>query len=123
MALQQITGQINRIINSAKVGSETVIQLALAPIFERSLELCPEDTGELRNSAELTTVRTGDKVRGEISYGNAFAWYAAIVHEVMWFHHDPPTQAKYLQQAMEEGVDDLPQRLQALYRELLGMSR
>lgn len=120
--MARISGQISRLISRLRDKSPVIVEAALLPIYLKSLYYCPVDTGELRDSAELDVQKYGgDKVRGEIRYGNAFAWYAALVHEITWVYHESPTQAKYLQTAMEEGLPQLRVDVEKLVREVTGL--
>jgi hypothetical protein len=83
-----------------------VLRNALQPVFDKSQEYVPVRTGDLKDSGVITVTSSHDRTEGEITYGNAQAWYAALVHEYVWLNHAPPTRAKYLQSAMEEELDN-----------------
>jgi len=91
-ALDQIKGQ-------TKAG---LLEAGLL-VQRRSQELVPVDTGHLKGSAyiEPTDLPNGPVV--EVGYG---AEYATHVHERLELHH-PQGQAKYLETAIKESVDDI----------------
>lgn len=122
--MARVERQISKIIDSVEGLTPTILVTAMIPIYEQALAWCPEDTGELRESARLDVdeaIRGGGRLRASISYGNAQAWYAPLVHERTWIHHDPPTRAKWLQEAMEQGVGDLKASLPELVRQAAGL--
>src|SRR6266567_2648395 len=106
------------LIEGAKAG----LKVAGEEIMALSQELCPIDTGTLRASARVSdpVARStlGTFVAADpyvtLSYGNGFevnpktgriaAAYAVPVHERIEVRHDPPTQAKFLEDAMMEYV-------------------
>jgi len=87
----------------------------MKPTFEKSKVYCPHDTGALRDSAYLELRGQFDVGSGsaseasvEIGYGkHGNPPYALIVHEMVQYHHAPPTRAKFLQSAIEEDMDKI----------------
>ncbi len=80
-------------------------------IMERSLELTPIDTGDLRKSSFIEVDTTSDPLRATLILGYDKALelrnqYAIIVHEDLNARHEAPTQAKFLQQAVQEKADE-----------------
>jgi hypothetical protein len=96
------------------------VQNALMPVFEKSQEYVPKRTGTLAASGVLEVEGETGNVEGSITYGDADAWYASIVHEFVWLNHIPPTRAKYLQSAMEEELDSFLVSLAVDYATALG---
>lgn len=85
-----------------------VLYNAFEPAFKDSLELVPRDTQALANSGYLETRRFRNKVVLEIGYakgGNPH--YGAFVHENLEVYHAEPTQAKFLQQPLEQRSDQI----------------
>ena len=63
----------------------------------------PIDTGDLRNSSKVEMIeRAPPRAVMEITFGDADTPYAALVHERLDLRHASPTQAKYLQRAVDE---------------------
>ncbi len=80
-------------------------------IMERSLELTPVDTGDLRKSAFIEVDTTSDPFRTTLLLGydknlELRNQYAIIVHEDLQARHKEPTQAKFLQTAAQEKADE-----------------
>jgi hypothetical protein len=98
-----------------------ILENALIPVFDKSQEYVPVKTGLLKESGVLEVSDEGGQPQAEIIYGNAEAWYAALVHEYVWLNHEPPTRAKYLQSAMEEELDSVMSSLLVDYTTALGM--
>ena len=47
----------------------------------------------------------------DIFYGGPAAPYALYVHEIIGNYHNPPTQAKYLEQPLMESMNGLQERI------------
>ena len=86
-------------------------------IFAKSQVLVPVDTGVLRGSGGVSAPQgTGAGIYVDIFYGGPAAPYALFVHEILYYTHKPPTQAKYLEQPFMEA---LPQVQQNISRRIL----
>lgn len=94
------------LIASLESATPSILYNALIPVFNRSQVYVPKKTGTLMGTGHLE-VGTNEqgKPMATITYGDATAHYAAIVHEFTWLNHEPPTRAKYLQSAAEEELD------------------
>lgn len=70
-------------------------------VFQRSQILVPVDTKALKESGVIEEVGGpgGDK-QYEIGYGGLTAPYALWVHEDLTKYHEPPTQARFVSQAV-----------------------
>lgn len=86
---------------------------ALQPTLDLSNHYCPIDTGELRRSGYIDARRNRRMgVSAELGYGlGGMAPYAVFVHENPFFYHEPPTQYKFLQRAMDEDESHLLGRI------------
>lgn len=94
---------------------------ALEPTFEKSQELCPKDTNELVDSSYLEARSFRGGVRVEMGYGkNGKAPYGVYVHEMLEYAHEEPTQAKFLEQPVDEDYFDIIQRVTDRVRVRLG---
>lgn len=93
-----------RILQAARIG----LYKAGLEIMRESLRICPIDTGVLRSSAHVeepevrpsqVSVKMGYGYGVQVNpkTGQIAAQYAVPVHERLDQHHEPPTQAKYLQ--------------------------
>lgn len=83
-------------------------------IFNKSQILVPVDTGALRGSGGVSApMQIGGGVAVDIFYGGPAAPYALFVHEIQHFYHNPPTQAKYLEQPFMERLPDIQRNMAA----------
>ena len=81
-------------------------------IFARSQVLVPVDTGILRGSGGVSSPQQGDKgYFVDIFYGGPAAPYALYVHEIIGNYHNPPTQAKYLEQPVMEAMSNIQENI------------
>lgn len=81
-------------------------------IFNQSQILVPVDTGALRGSGGVSAPQnTSDGVAVDIFYGGPVVPYALYVHEIQGNYHEPPTQAKYLEQPLMERLPEISRNL------------
>lgn len=115
--MADIIRKYEQLLRQFKASTPAACEAALKPIFKRAQYLVPEDTGALWESGKLTSgVNAKGVAYANITFGNEEAWYAALVHEFTWLHHEAPTRSKYLQVAMEEGLDAVMDTLAAEYK-------
>jgi hypothetical protein len=106
--MRGITDNLNSFVEQLKNIAPEVIYEALQPTFELSQEYVPVLTGALKDSGFLEQVE--DRVY--IGYGySGNPEYASVVHENLEWHHEPPTRAKFLQDALEEQNEEIEQRI------------
>lgn len=79
-------------------------------ILRMAKKIVPFDTGNLSSTGTVTPPKArGGRVFVEVKFGGRRAPYAIIQHENLEYHHDPPRQAKYLEQparAHMKGMDE-----------------
>lgn len=81
-------------------------------IFAKSLILTPVDTGALRGSGGVSAPQhTPQGIGVDIFFGGPAAPYALYVHEIRGNRHNPPTQAKYLEQPFMERLPNIQQNM------------
>ena len=91
------------------------IAFGLEPILKESQRLVPVDTGKLKRSGFIETRRMSGGTEAAIGYGRyGRPTYAAFVHENMNVRHAAPTQAKFLEVAVNTKIGDFGRRV-ALY--------
>jgi hypothetical protein len=77
-------------------------------IFAKSQILVPVDTGVLRGSGGVSAPQMGNQgYFVDIFYGGPAAPYALYVHEIIGNYHNPPTQAKYLEQPFMQSLAEI----------------
>ena len=62
-------------------------------LHQKSLEIAPEDTSEMKNTSRVAVTGKGFSTKATVQYT---VWYAIYVHENLEAEHAPPTQAKFL---------------------------
>lgn len=97
--------KLGRTASLVKGETQKATRSVAEDIFAESQILVPVDTGALRASGRVDFYGSRLKPEAEISYSTE---YARIVHEVEWYYHKPPTQAKYLEEPLgDAGVMSL----------------
>lgn len=116
----QIKAQMDNIVanfkgmcDSIDSQSADILVEALQPTFDKSQDIVPVGkTGRLKDSGYLESRRVRGTSQVEIGYGKGGEPpYAVFVHENLNAMHTPPTQAKFLQQPLEEDAEDIKQRI------------
>ena len=106
---------INALQNSERQTPNAIAQAIYEEanvIFAKSQVLVPVDTGVLRGSGGVSAPQMG--AQGyfvDIFYGGPAAPYALVVHEIIGNYHNPPTQAKYLEQPVMEAMSTIQQNI------------
>jgi hypothetical protein len=118
--MAEVLRRYNAFVEDLKQATPDILKLALWPAWMASQIYVPVDKGDLKISGVFDTRRVGRNIQqAYITYGNANAWYAAIVHERLDMRHAAPTSAKYLQRAMEENFGSFMETIQANYKALM----
>jgi hypothetical protein len=80
--------------------SEETLRAIAQEVYQLSQVYVPVDTGYLRDhSGVFDEGGQGLETHLAIRYDT---WYAIYVHEIVWYAHEPPTRAKFLEQAARE---------------------
>jgi hypothetical protein len=107
------------LVNALKAGKENTPKAVAQAIWEeanvifaKSQILVPVDTGVLRGSGGVSAPQMGSQgYFVDIFYGGPAASYALLVHEIIGNYHNPPTQAKYLEQPVMEAMSTIQQNI------------
>lgn len=121
-AMKSIMQDLQYIIDETEGVTPEIMKEALEPTLELSAVYCPKDTGALVESRylEVTSFRGNPSVEmGYAKGGNPD--YAAYVHEMVQIPHKPPTQAKFLERAVNEDIGNIIDRVVQGYQQLLGL--
>lgn len=114
--------KLMRVVDQFEAITEDVIYDALVPTFEKAKNYTPVDTGKLLASAYLETTSYRGKPRVEMGFARGgIPFYAVLVHENLAVHHNPPTRAKFLEQALKEDLGDFMARLASGYKAATGL--
>lgn len=108
-ALEDTIAKVLRETNNATLDA---LGYALQPIDTRMHELVPVDKGPLIESSYYE-FRQGDSgPEAELGFARGGQpFYATMVHENLEVHHESPTQAKFLEQAVAENVGQIRERM------------
>ena len=118
----QVEKSYTRLIETLQADTEEAVRQMLQPVFDRSQELVPIDTGVLKASGYIETRVSRGRVVGEVGYGKGGRPnYAVLVHEDLNIPHAPPTQAKFLEQAADEHANGMLDQAGHVYSQTLGL--
>ena len=97
--------------DAGKIVGQVILEEANM-IFARAMVLTPIDTGALRGSGGVSApMNTRQGIGVDIFFGGPAAPYAMYVHEILGNYHNPPTQAKYLEQPFMERLPEIQQNM------------
>lgn len=108
-----------KVINAIKGITPGALLEILEPVLEQAQIYTPVKTGALRNSGYLEVVQTsGSVISAEIGFGRGGEpSYTVFVHEDMTKFHQPPTQAKFLQHAVDEVLPNIEDQILRKYKQ------
>ncbi len=110
--MKGIEDNLAKIINAMKKSTPDAIGFALDPILDESQILVPKEFGPLKDSGDIFLTETAGRPHGTVSYGDGNEVpYAIYVHEMITYEHESPTQAKFLQAAVEKHQHQIIPRL------------
>lgn len=110
--MKAIETNIKKVFDRVEQVTPEALIFGAQPIFDRSQELVPVDTGALKASGFIETRPTSNGVQVFVGYGRfGTPEYAGFVHERLDLRHAPPTQAKYLEAAINEKLGDFMRRV------------
>jgi len=112
--MAEINKRLDKVVSRYEELSEPALRYGLVTIYNRSQELVPVDTGKLKESGwiSVSSRKSDGAIRGVVSYGRmGKPFYAVYVHERLDLYHKPPTQAKFLQRALEERINRVAVRI------------
>ncbi len=120
--MKSVEESYTRLIEMLRADTPKAIKQMLRPVYDRSQELVPIDTGVLKRSGYLEVVTRRGQYAGEVGYGRGGnPPYAVLVHENLDAQHAPPTQAKFLEQAADEHISDMLDQAGHVYSQTLGL--
>lgn len=102
----EVTGveQTIRAIGAAKAKTTKTVAELLQKcgevILKKAKELCPVETGALRDSGRIEVTGTGMGTRVNVQFGGPAAPYALYVHENLEAKHASPTTAQWVTHAV-----------------------
>lgn len=98
------------------------MQEAVEPTMELSDHYAPKDTHAMVNSRYNTITKSRGRARCEVGYNRyGEAPYTILVHEMPQFFHEPPTQYKFLERAMDEDTPEIVGRVAVAIKKQTGL--
>lgn len=120
-SMDRVAKNLKRVIAAIENASPAGLAYALEPIYETSQELVPVDTGKLKRSGYIDARKTGRGIVAEVGYGKGGnPHYTAFVHERLDIYHKPPTQAKFLEEAVNQHQHEVLDRYAQFMKRGLG---
>lgn len=120
--MAEVIKNAQKVIDAIEAESIPAMKYALRPILDTSQELVPVKTGRLKRSGFIEVRHRGKVVEGVVGYARSEdPDYAVFVHERMDLHHTPPTQAKFLEEAVNRHFKEIPERYAHYVRNGLGL--
>lgn len=118
VALERVARRLNEVLEGLKGTSVEAMQQSLNLIEEKSNDIVPVATGELRDSSftDVDTTAEGDVI-GTVGYT---AKHAAFVHELVDHKHPNGGEAKFLEKAAIESEDEVLQIFASEFGKRLG---
>jgi hypothetical protein len=108
---------LNKAFNQIEEAAAPIIMDALQPTKELAEYYCPKKTGDLVNSSYLEVTSFRGRPRVELGFAKGGSpSYGVYVHEMVEYHHSPPTRSKFLQSAVYEDLDNVMNRIQTAYK-------
>lgn len=128
--VNNIVSQMNRLRETIKQAIDHIdnitpaaLKFGLQPIFDTSQALVPVDTGRLKRSGFLETRKGPRGVSASVGYAKGGRPdYAVLVHERLDFIHKDPTQAKFLEEAVNRHVNEIGPRIQSFLKRNAGLA-
>jgi len=120
--MEHIENTISGLVNAIEGLTPEALEYGVQPIFDKSQYYVPRKTEALANSGFIETEVTSRGARAVVAYGKGGKpEYAVFVHEMVDYQHDSPTQAKFLEQAANEHMSEVPDRVAEFIRRRTGL--
>ncbi len=117
-----IMRRLRKIVKDIEEATPDAVIHGLQPIFDESQRLVPVKTGDLKASGYLEERSSGKTVRVEVGYARGGKpTYAGAVHERLDVAHDAPTQAKFLEHAVDKHIDEVGPRIAEFIGKRVGL--
>jgi len=103
MAIEDVLRGLDNIVDNIENKVEIAIYECSADLLRESNMVCPIDSSDLRKSGKLKVEKESREIVGTVSYGDARATYAEVVHEVRSENYsEGGTGWKYLENPLKE---------------------
>lgn len=110
--MDAIVGNIQKTIDRIEDVTPAALIFGVQPIFDRSQELVPVESGDLKASGFIETRETSQGTGVFVGYARfGKPNYAGFVHERLDIRHAKGKQAKFLEAAVNEKIGDFGRRV------------
>ncbi len=120
--MRAIRNNMLKVVEAIENATPEALIFGLQPIFDESQRLVPVKSGRLKRSGFL---RSEQSTKGSVvAIGYAKGGqpkYAALVHERTDFNHKSPTQAKYLEAAVNAHISKVQPRVAQFLSKQVGL--
>ena len=121
--MRMLKKNMEAVIEGIEDATPRALRHGLRPIFRTSQRLVPVDTGALKASGFLEVRRTTRGATGAVCYAKGGRpFYASIVHERLDLRHKSPTQAKFLEEAVNRHIGNFARRVREFIRDDTGLT-
>jgi len=109
--MDAIRNNLLKVIDGIEKANPDALVFGLQPIFDESQRLVPVDRGRLKASGFIEKRQGVREASAAIGYDrHGKLGYGAFVHERLDLRHAPPTQAKFLETAVNTHGGDFQRR-------------
>ena len=115
--VQNVMNKFSELMNNAGDLTQEGMDDIVIDIGSGAADKAPVETGALRGSVDVEVKTEGDEVVGEIRFTEK---YAAAQHEHVEYQHPQGGEAKYLEKAALEKLEQIKERVAASLSELFG---
>lgn len=120
--MKHIEDTISNLVNAIEGLTPGALEYGVQPIFDKSQYYVPVKTQALKDSGFIEAEVTSRGARAVVAYGKGGEpAYGVFVHEMVDNYHAPPTQAKFLEQAANEHMEEVPGRVAEFLRRRTGL--
>ncbi len=111
-----VISRLKRLKDLGEIAAEDAVNGSAEILLREANKICPIDTGDLRESGTILKDGDGFNATAAVVYE---APYAVYVHENLEAFHQPPTQAKWLEETWRRYRRDIGQYIQRTVRSVL----
>ncbi len=121
--MKQMGENLKKVLEAVQTNIPGALIHGVTPIFDESQRLVPVKTGRLKRSGFIReSFSTKNRVTVQIGYAEGGdPPYAAMVHEFTHLNHAAPTQAKFLEEAINRKQGEVGPRVQKFIQEQMGI--
>jgi hypothetical protein len=114
--LDKVVAALGGVTDTLAANVKPALRLAAKDLFDQSQVLVPVEKGDLKATGKINSGGRGFSSWTTVSYGGESPQgkdvdYALFVHEDLEKYHEPPTQARYLADALLQVRDTMKAKI------------